>query len=290
MKPAIKLSFAKALLRMSRGETLKASEINDKKTLELFVQDGVVEKVPVSRKRSVYRVTDPVLLHDYLAANYQVKDLEAYLEILSRDEVSGADSLKATYHTKTKRTSAMPGFFIKSLSPLTVLLNDEIFTLPASKGTETFITEPENLAVPENLTIIGVENPEAFLKIDRLGEHFKEYEPCLFVLRYMSKGLVQWLQTVANLYLHFGDFDLSGLQIYISEYKRHLDADRCNFFVPDNMEELIQTYGNRELYDQQLHHTKNLDLSGHPEVAWLGNLIIRYAKGLEQEILLEQSL
>jgi len=287
MKPAIKQSFARALLRMKRGETLKASEIKDKKTLEAFVQDGIVEKVPASRKRFVYRVKDPTLLHDYLAANYRIKDLEAYLEILSRDEATGADSLKATYDTKTKRTSAMPGFFIKSLSPLTVHLNDEALSLPASKGTETFITEPENLVVPENLTIIGVENPEAFLKIARLGEHFKEYEPCLFVLRYMSKGLVRWLQTLPNPYLHFGDFDLSGLQIYISEYKRHLGAARCNFFVPDNMEELIQTYGNSELYDQQLHHTKNLDLSGHPEVAWLGNLIIRYAKGLEQEILLE---
>jgi len=287
MNPAIKLSFAKALLRMKRGETLKASDISDKKTLEVFVQDGVVEKMPVSRKRSVYRVTDPVLLRHYLAANYQVKDLEAYLEILSRDEASGADSLKATYHTKTKRTTAMPGFFVKTLQPLPVRLNQEALSLPASKGMETFISEPENLAVPENVTIIGVENPEAFLKIDRLGEHFKEYEPCLFVLRYMSKGLVPWLQTIPNPYLHFGDFDLSGLQIYISEYKRHLDTARCNFFVPDNVEELIQTYGNRELYDQQLHHTKNLDLSGHPEVAWLGNLIIRYAKGLEQEILLE---
>lgn len=287
MKPTIKQSFAQALLRMKRGETLKASEIKDKKTLEIFVQDGVVKKTPVSRKRFVYRVEDPTLLHDYLAANYQIKDLEAYLEILSRDEATGADSLKATYHTKTKRTTAMPGFFIKSLSPLTVNLNEEALSLPASKGKEIFISEPENLVIPEDVTIIGVENPEAFLKIAKLDKHFSEYEPCLFVLRYMSKGLVGWLQTLPNPYLHFGDFDLSGLQIYISEYKRHLGATRCNFFVPDNMEELIRLYGNQNLYDQQVQHTQNLDTTNHPEIQDLARIIRKYGKGLEQEILLE---
>ncbi len=287
MKTPIKPSFAKALLRMAGGETLKASDISDRKTLEVFVQDGVVEKVPVSRKRFVYRVPDAALLKDYLAANYQIKDLEAYLEILSRDEASGADSLKATYHTKTKRTTAMPGFFVKTLQPLPVRLNQEALSLPASKGMETFISEPENLAVPEDVTIIGVENPEAFLKIDRLGKHFKEYEPCLFVLRYMSKGLVPWLQTIPNPYLHFGDFDLSGLQIYISEYKRYLDAARCNFFVPGNIEELILSYGNLELYDRQVQHTQNLDTSNHPEIRELARIIRKYGKGLEQEILLK---
>jgi len=120
---------------MSRGETLKASEISNKNSLELFVQDGVIEKVPVSHKRSVYRVTDTMLLHDYLAANHHIKDLEAYLEIRSRDEASGSDSLKATFHTKTKRTTAMPGFFIKTLQPLPVHLKEEALSLPASKGT-----------------------------------------------------------------------------------------------------------------------------------------------------------
>ena len=286
MNPAIKLSFAKALLRMKRGETLKASDISDKKTLEVFVQDGVVEKMPVSRKRSVYRVTDPVLLRDYLAANYQVKDLQAYLEILSRDQASGADSLKATFYTKARRTTAMPGFFIKALHPLTLHLNKNALSLPASKGMEMFISEPENLTVPEDATIIGVENPEAFIHIEKLKEHFTDDEPCIFVLRYMSKGLVQWLQTIPNPYLHFGDFDLSGLQIYITEYKKYLGASRCSFFVPDNIEELIRTCGNQDLYDRQVQHTQNLDTSNHPEIQDLARIIRKYGKGLEQEILL----
>ena len=138
-----------------------------------------------------------------------------------------------------------------------------------------------------SLYFIGVENPEAFLHIEKLKKYFTDYKPCILVLRYMSKGLVQWLQTVPNPYLHFGDFDLSGLQIYISEYKKYLGAGRCSFFVPDNIEELIRTCGNQDLYDRQAQHTQNLDTANHPEIQDLARIIRKYGKGLEQEILLE---
>ncbi len=272
---------------MLEGETLNASKIQDKSTLQRFVQDGIVKQIPSKGKRYVYRINDSELLENYLSTNYQIKSLHEYIRLKSKNETSGTDSLKATYNTKEKRTIAMPGFFLKTIHPRSVSLHGQMIDLPSPRGTECFISEPEHLNISEEFTIIGIENPEIFRKIERLSQYFKEYEPCLFVLRYMSKGLTNWLSNISNYYLHFGDFDLSGLQIYVSEYKSKLEASRCNFFIPPNIEHLISKYGNRDLYEKQRNHTQNLKLTNHPEIEKLGKLIKRYGKGLEQEVLFE---
>lgn len=272
---------------MLEGETLNASEIQDKPTLQRFIQDGIVKQIPSKGKRYVYRINDREFLENYLSTNYQIKSLHEYIKLKSKHESSGTDSLKATYHTKEKRTIAMPGFFLKTIQPLSIKLHGQTIDLPSPKGIEYFISEPEHLSISEQLTIIGIENPEVFRKIERLSCYFKEYEPCLFVLRYMSKGLTNWLSNIPNYYLHFGDFDLSGLQIYVSEYKSKLEASRCNFFIPPNIDHLLSRYGNRDLYEKQRKHTQNLKLTNHPEIEKLGKLINRYGKALEQEVLFE---
>jgi hypothetical protein len=283
----LKISFAKALKRMAEGETLKASEIRDKSMLKRFVRDGIIQQFPATRTRFVYRIKDHSLLETYLNANYNIKSLQAYIGLQSQNEATGEESLHATYHTKEKRTVSMPGFFIKSIQPLTVKIHDHHLQLPNAPGTEMFISDPENFCISAEYTVVGVENPEVFRKIGSLINYFKSYEPCLFVLRYMSKGLPLWLSRISNIYLHFGDFDLSGLQIYISEYKNKLSPERCSFFIPSNIEHLIRTHGNIELYEKQRQHTQNINFSQHPEIKDLAEIIQRFGKGLEQEILFQ---
>lgn len=286
---SLKRSLAKALKRMAEGETLNASEISDKNTLKRFVRDGIIRQIPASGNRFVYSVKDRTVLENYLNANYNIKSLQAYIDLHSKSNASGADSLHATYHTKEKRTVSMPGFFINAINPLSATIHDNTLQLPAPPGTITFISEPEYFDVPAEYTIVGVENPEIFRKIASLEKYFTKYEPCLFVLRYMSKGLPLWLSGISNSYLHFGDFDLSGLQIYISEYKNKLSPERCSFFIPPGIEQLIRTHGNTELYEKQRHHTQNIDFTQHSEIKDLAGIIKRHGKGLEQEILFQLS-
>ncbi|MFW6276002.1 MAG: hypothetical protein ACOC2M_05165, partial [bacterium] len=159
---SLKISFAKSLRRMLEGETLNASEIQDKPTLQRFIQDGIVKQIPSKGKRYVYRINDREFLENYLSTNYQIKSLHEYIKLKSKHESSGTDSLKATYHTKEKRTIAMPGFFLKTIQPLSIKLHGQTIDLPSPKGIEYFISEPEHLSISEQLTIIGIENPEVF--------------------------------------------------------------------------------------------------------------------------------
>ena len=111
---------------------------------------------------------------------------------------------------------------------------------------------------------------------------FDNVQP-LFVSRYpQSKDLVRWLETIPNRYLHFGDFDLAGLNIYVNEVKKHLQ-DRASFFLPVDIEKILAEKGNRKNYDRQ---TVQFDKSKIKEenVLMLLKLIEKYKKGLDQEI------
>ncbi|MFO7823917.1 MAG: hypothetical protein R6V72_08245, partial [Cyclobacterium sp.] len=46
-----------------------------------------------------------------------------------------------------------------------------------------------------------------------------------------SKDLIKWISSIPNNYLHFGDFDMSGIGIYLNEYKKHFPI-KSQFFIP----------------------------------------------------------
>jgi hypothetical protein len=128
-----------------------------------------------------------------------------------------------------------------------------------------------------------MENPENFRHIDNQRQLFPGIKP-LFVSRYpQSKDLVKWLSAIPNRYLHFGDFDFAGINIYLNEYKKHLGS-RSQFFVPDHIEEKILRYGSRHLYDKQLRLQPGPGKTDEPGLNNLISLIHTYKKGLEQEI------
>jgi hypothetical protein len=95
---------------------------------------------------------------------------------------------------------------------------------------------------------------------------------------------VRWLDSIPNDYLHFGDFDIAGLNIYWNEYKKYLQ-DKASFFLPGNTEKLLSSRGNRDNYDNQTVQF-DVQLVDEENVLILLQLIEKYRKGLEQEILI----
>jgi hypothetical protein len=142
----------------------------------------------------------------------------------------------------------------------------------------------ESLIPPADTVIIGVENAENFRHIEKQQYLFKEVK-ALFVCRYpqgQSNDLMEWLRSVPNPYLHFGDLDFAGINIYLQEYKKHLGT-RATFFIPENTETLLIKYGNRKLYDQQKLNAVAITEDGLQKII---ALLHKYKAGLEQEALL----
>ena len=166
--------------------------------------------------------------------------------------------------------------------PVECRLQGSLTMIQPQEGTFTFIYDYEGFLPNKNVTIVGIENPENFRNIQKHKKLFTNIQP-LFVSRYpQSKDLVKWLQTIPNPYLHFGDFDFAGLNIYINEFKRYLQ-DKASFFLPDDIERILSTKGNRDNYNNQTIQFDRSKIQEEKVLTLLG-LIENYKKGLEQEI------
>ena len=101
----------------------------------------------------------------------------------------------------------------------------------------------------------------------------------------MNSALIKWLQSIPNQYMHYGDFDIAGMNIYWNEYKKYL-KEKSRFFLPTNIEELLSSKGNRNNYNNQKIQI-DLSLVDEDNILILYHLIEKYKKGLEQEVLIK---
>ena len=89
------------------------------------------------------------------------------------------------------------------------------------------------------------------------------------------------MKSIPNNYLHFGDFDIAGISIYLSEYKKHL-SQKATFFIPENISQTLRENGNRERFNKQKLNFK-IESIEESEILKLINIINSERKGLDQE-------
>ena len=139
------------------------------------------------------------------------------------------------------------------------------------------------------MVVIGVENVENFRMIRKQKTFFETYlkthrlpTKVLFVSRYpQSVDLRKWLMSIPNHYLHFGDFDLAGIKIFLSEFQEFIGSDRSSYLIPDDIEYRLKS-GSRKRYDEQFHHFNEVK-SNNSELQRLIDLIHNERKAYDQE-------
>lgn len=206
--------------------------------------------------------------------------IEQWMAIKEQEKVSRAEQVIICGNSKMRPTRTFKGFLIGCYENITCELAHQTFNIETRPGTSLFISDYEHFKIPEDIIIIGIENCENFLHIHQQRYLF-EGKKALFVSRYpQSNDLIDWLKNIPNPYLHFGDFDLAGIQIYQTEYYAHLGI-RATFFVPEDIEKRLEQ-GNSTLYDQQLLHYGRMRVMDK-RLEPLVKLIHQYRKGYEQE-------
>lgn len=279
----ITLKIAKILNRLAHGKQLPASSAKQKVILQL-IDAGIIHRS--GRVRQKIWVSDVKALQMYLHNKFSIKDLDHYIASLQKDELSRSAQTQISADSKLRKTRTFKGFLVNSYLPIKAQLRQQEIIVNPLPGTFQFIYDFEDFLPPEQTTIIGIENAENFRYVEKQHYLFQDLQP-LFVSRYpqaQSKDLINWLQKIPNPYLHFGDFDFAGINIYCHEFKNHL-GNKAQFFVPENIEEKIRQYGNRSLYNRQ---KLNVDLNQIDEkkLIHLIKLIHHFKKGLEQEVLI----
>jgi hypothetical protein len=282
----IPVHIAEKLLRLSQGVVISAGKVKHA-LIEELVTEGILERTGRIQKKITLVDKKPLFL--YLQNKLGINDLEKYIEVFQKENVQRNELVEISSNSKLKQVRTFKGFLVSSYMPINATLNGKPFIINFNDGTFQFIYDFEKFIPEQNVTIVGIENPENFRYTEKQMYLFKDLQP-LFVSRYpqnQSKDLIRWLKSIPNNYLHFGDFDFAGIGIYLNEFKKHLD-EKAFFFVPDNIEDLIKLNGNKKLYNEQKINF-NAQLIKEESLLRLIKTIHKYRKGLEQELLIKKA-
>lgn len=279
------LKIAKVLVKLTHGEPVNSSAAKSKLIDELVAENIIFSK---GRHQKTLHLINKNSLENYLANQWQIYNLDEYIAGLENKSTSRADMVKITTDSKQSKERAFKGFLVNSYHPINATLNNDRFVINPPLGSFVFIFDYERFKIPTEVTVVGIENAQNFSCVEKQKYLFNDIAP-LFVSRYpqnQNKDFINWMKSIPNNYLHFGDFDTAGINIYLNEYKRHLQ-ERASFFIPKDIELAIKERGNRERFDKQQHIRLDARKIEETKILDLINIINKEQKGLDQEYFIQ---
>jgi len=278
------IGIAHKIKQMLDGEEIQSSKFKQSIALKM-IEDGAIQYRNVSKSKRMCFVKNIENLNNYLFTEFGINNLNQYLEQIINPNLTRSEAIEISSHSKVKNIRTFKGFLVNSYQPINATINNTPTIINPTEGTFTFIYNYEAFIIPKNVTIIGIENSENFRYINKQSRLFKNMTP-LFVSRYpQNKDLINWIKNTPNNYLHFGDFDFEGINIFLNEYKKHI-GDRAEFFIPDEIEKMIKERGSPNNYNTQIYREPILNEISDNGLIDLIKIIHKYKKGLEQEYLI----
>ena len=271
------MAISASIQALISGEQVAGSKLSSK-LLDELMAEGLLSVVTHGSRKS-YRARDVEALKRCLID----KD-ESYrtLEVSSFD--SRASLAAETGNSKLMTVRSCPGFPVNSYEPISCSLCDKDFVVNPHEGSFVFIDNWRQFSIPQDIVVVGIENMENFRRIRQQKKLFESVlgnMPLLFVSRYpQSTDLRNWLMGIPNRYVHFGDFDLAGIHIFLTEFQKYL-GDRASFLIPSDIEQRL-TQGSATRYNIQYNKFHTLRCTD-TKLQSLIELIMNYHKCYEQE-------
>ena len=284
------LRLIENLKRLLHGESIPYSAL-PKSLSEPLIEEGILAIAHHGTRRCVLARNAEALAGALPHYNEALKDLEAAVRLLTEDN-SRAAQAALSGNSKTSSKRAMPGFIVNSYNPIDCMICGQPFTVDPAEGSAIYIANWQTFVPPVSALIIGIENTENFL---RIREQKKLFEDCmdkgeseiLFVSRYaFSSDVMHWLARIPNRYIHFGDFDLAGIAIFLNEFQPYVE-ERGSLLIPSDIESRIKQ-GSRIRYDDQYQKYSNLTTTDEI-LNHLISLIHKYRRTYDQEGYIENN-
>ena len=275
------------LIALRNGDSLPASGLKGE-WVEEMIRDGILVSSSRGSRGSLKAVDGDSFAKAIARQDERFTDLERFRDMLMEERSSG-DALRASQasdsgNSKLKMTRSFPGFLVNSYEVVETELNGKKCVIQPTEGSSVFVSDWERFVIPSDVTVVGIENPENFRFIRQQRHLFETCLPgkrLLFVSRYpQSTDLRKWLMEIGNRYVHFGDFDLAGIRIFLSEFHQYL-PERSSYLIPSDIEERLKN-GSTERFHGNYYENRYLS-SDIPELQALIDLIMKYHKGYDQE-------
>lgn len=279
----ITASLIDKLIRLRNGESIPASQLRGEWVSELE-SDGVIVSTSHGSRRVLFVPQPEVFLEALSAFDERISDLDLMRDTLQTGETSRSVQASATGNSKLIAVRSCPGFPINTYESIACLLNGREMIVNPQEGSFMFISDWQSFSIPQDVVVVGIENMENFRMIRQqraLFERTIDSDRFLFVSRYpQSSDLRSWLQTIPNRYVHFGDFDLAGISIFLTEFHAYL-GERSSFFIPSDIEQRLPN-GSLERYNAQYLKFKNIK-TNMPYLQHLIDTINNYHRCYDQE-------
>lgn len=276
------MAISASIQALMAGEQVAGSKLNGNLLSELMAEGLLLVIARGSRKS--YRARDIEALKRYLI------DKDESFRMLEANAADSRASMAAeTGNSKLVSVRSCQGFPINSYEPIECSLHGKPFMVNPQEGSFLFVTDWETFVIPEEVIVMGIENMENFRMIRQQRSFFEDYLKAhgmsgkiLFVSRYpQSLDLRKWLTSIPNHYIHFGDYDLAGINIFLSEFQQYIGKDCSSFLIPDDIELRLKS-GSKSRYDEQYNRFKDMK-SDSQEIQHLIELIHQERKGYDQE-------
>ncbi len=230
----------KALLE---DEYIAKNLFSSKKLLEEFIGCNCVY---ISGKPALIYLNDAEALFGIVKSNgYNVnciEDLDYFIE--EENEPKSRDEIADNYsHTKRVESKSFNGLMISVFDKLEVNYNDKKQYFYALEGSGLFLHYTSKLQLDDDVIVVGVENPQVVWYINNYKHLFENDKKYLFlcISEYKTTYQYKWLESFSGEYIHFGDFDLAGINIYLNTIVPKLKkAKSHSFLIPDNIYEIIK--------------------------------------------------
>ena len=276
------MAISASIQALLAGEQVAGSRLNSK-LLDELLAEGLLLVVSRGSRKS-YRARDAEALKRFLVDKDERYRL---LEVNASD--SRATMAAETGNSKLVMVRSCPGFPVNSYERVECFLGGDPFPVNPQEGSFLFVSDWKKFAIPEDVVVMGVENMENFRMIRKQRTFFEKYlhnhdlsDKVLFVSRYpQSTDLRKWLCSIPNHYLHFGDFDLAGINIFLFEFQQYLGKERSSYLIPADIESRLK-FGSRKRYDEQCNRFKDIK-SDILELQQLIDLIHHERKAYDQE-------
>lgn len=251
--------YMQTLLKLKEQKELSFSNIPKELLNNLLDEKLVSVKTMTGRKKRV--ITTDVFFEVY-------KDLENIKSATTRSELVNEKN-----HSKSKKISPQNGLYVNG--------NCEILGVKLPLFDKSAIFLKDIPVIDENILIVVVENFENLIFWENQLDYFQK-ENILFIFR--NKMMLEFIKNIKNKIIYFGDFDLAGIDIFQTQIKTK--NKNIEFFIPKNIEELVEKYGSRELFTKQWNKYKNI-INEDDKIQQLIKMIIKHQKSLEQEFFIK---
>lgn len=252
------MKYKNTLCLLKKNKELNYSQV-PKDLLSKLKDEGLIEIKILSAKRK------KVLINNLFLEKY--RDIEDIIKAKTRHELVALNQ-----DSKVKRISPQDGLYVNGKCQIEHLI------LPLFAKSAMFLKEIPILE--KDTLIVIVENFENLIYFEN---QLKLFSTSNILFIYRNKKMLEAICTLENKIIYFGDFDLAGIAIYMEQILPR--NPKISFFIPHNIEKLIENYGSRELFDKQFNKYKNLK-STNIRLQNLIDIIKKHQKALEQEYFL----